>query len=111
MIAHCEIAVFRYRILHMAARLTRSGRVLHLRLDRTWAWAKQLALGFSRLRVAFAEPPHRASTDPAPRCHRREINGRSVDQTCPAVDAKQFLPSMVLGNSVKFFDAARHMLA
>lgn len=53
-IAHCEIAAFRYRILHMAARLTRSGRVLHLRLDRTWAWAKQLALGFSRLRAAFA---------------------------------------------------------
>lgn len=53
-IAHCEIAAFRYRILHMAARLTRGGRVLHLRLDRTWAWAKQLALGFSRLRAAFA---------------------------------------------------------
>jgi hypothetical protein len=53
-IAHCEIAAFRYRILHMAARLTRSGRVLHLRLDRTWAWAKQLALGFTRLRAAFA---------------------------------------------------------
>jgi hypothetical protein len=53
-VAHCEIAAFRYRILHMAARLTRSGRVLHLRLDRTWAWAKQLALGFSRLRAAFA---------------------------------------------------------
>ncbi len=53
-IAHCEIAAFRYRILHMAARLARSGRVVHLRLDRTWAWAKQLALGFSRLRAAFA---------------------------------------------------------
>lgn len=53
-IARCEIAAFRYRILHMAARLTRGGRVVHLRLDRTWAWAKQLALGFSRLRAAFA---------------------------------------------------------
>ncbi len=57
-IAHCEIAAFRYRILHMAARLTRSGRVLHLRLDRTWAWAKQLALGFSRLPRHSPEPPH-----------------------------------------------------
>ncbi|MHB8435877.1 MAG: IS1380 family transposase [Acidimicrobiales bacterium] len=53
-IAHCEIAAFRYRVLHMAARLTRGGRVVHLRLDCTWAWAKQLALGFSRLRAAFA---------------------------------------------------------
>ena len=53
-LANCEIATFRYRILHMAARLTRSGRVTHLRLDRTWTWAKQLALAFDRLRVAFA---------------------------------------------------------
>lgn len=53
-LAHCEIASFRYRILHTAARITRSGRVIHLRLDRTWAWAKQLALGFTRLRAAFA---------------------------------------------------------
>jgi hypothetical protein len=53
-LAHCEIAAFRYRVLHMAARLTRSGRVVSLRLDRTWGWAKQLALGFSRLRAAFA---------------------------------------------------------
>lgn len=53
-LARCEIANFRYRILHMAARLTRSGRVTRLRLDRTWSWAKQLALGFARLRAAFA---------------------------------------------------------
>jgi len=53
-LARCEIANFRYRILHMAARITRSGRVVHLRLDRTWTWAKQLALGFERLRAAFA---------------------------------------------------------
>lgn len=53
-LASCEIANFRYRILHMAARLTRSGRVTYLRLDRTWSWAKQLALGFDRLRAAFA---------------------------------------------------------
>lgn len=53
-LARCEIACFRYRVLHMAARLTRSGRVTSLRLDRTWSWAKQLALAFSRLRAAFA---------------------------------------------------------
>jgi len=53
-LAHCEIAAFRYRVLHMAARLTRGGRVVRLRLDRTWAWSRQLALGFTRLRAAFA---------------------------------------------------------
>lgn len=54
LLARCEIDNFRYRLLHMAARITRSGRVTKLRLDRTWTWAKQLALGFSRLRAAFA---------------------------------------------------------
>jgi hypothetical protein len=53
-LSHCEIAAFRYRILHMAARITRGGRTVNLRLDRTWAWAKQLALAFTRLRAAFA---------------------------------------------------------
>jgi hypothetical protein len=52
-IAHCEIDAFRYAILHMAARLTRSARALYVRLDRTWAWSKVLARGFSRLRAAF----------------------------------------------------------
>ena len=53
-LAHCEIANLRYRIMHTAARLIRSGRAVYMRLDRTWAWAKQLALGFQRLRAAFA---------------------------------------------------------
>jgi hypothetical protein len=53
-LAKCEIATFRYRILHMAARIARSGRVVYLRLDRTWRWAKALALAFTRLRAAFA---------------------------------------------------------
>lgn len=53
-LAYCEITNLRYRIMHTAARTTRTGRVDYLRLDRTWAWAKQLALGFKRLRAAFA---------------------------------------------------------
>lgn len=53
-IARCEIDTFRYRILHTAARITRGGRQINLRLDRTWAWAKTLAAGFERLRAAFA---------------------------------------------------------
>jgi len=52
-VAHCEIEAFRYAILHMAARITRSSRSLYLRLDRSWSWAKALARAFSRLRAAF----------------------------------------------------------
>ncbi len=52
-LARCEIATFRYRILHVAARLTHSGRRLHLRIDQTWRWAAEIAQGFHRLRAAF----------------------------------------------------------
>jgi hypothetical protein len=52
-IAHCEIEAFRYAILHMAARVSRSSRSVYLRLDRAWAWATTLARAFSRLRAAF----------------------------------------------------------
>jgi Transposase DDE domain group 1 len=53
-LARCEIAAFRYRVLHVAAQLTRSGRRTWLRIDRTWRWAAQIAAGFGRLRAAFA---------------------------------------------------------
>jgi hypothetical protein len=53
-LARCEIAAFRYRVLHAAAQLTRSARRTCLRIDRTWRWAAQIAEGFHRLRAAFA---------------------------------------------------------
>jgi hypothetical protein len=53
-LARCEIAAFRYRVLHAAARLTRSARTTRLRIDRGWRWAAQIAEGFRRLRAAFA---------------------------------------------------------
>jgi len=53
-LARCEIAALRYRVLHVAAQLTRSARRTCLRIDRTWRWATQIAEGFRRLRVAFA---------------------------------------------------------
>jgi DDE family transposase len=52
-LGRCEIAAFRYRVLHVAARLTRAARRLHLRIDRTWRWADAIAAGFARLRAAF----------------------------------------------------------
>jgi hypothetical protein len=52
-LARCEIATFRYRVLHVAARITRGSRQVRLKIDKTWAWAAQIAEGFHRLRTAF----------------------------------------------------------
>lgn len=45
----------RYRLLHVAARLTRGQRRLRLRIQRSWPWARQLAAAFTRL-AALAVP-------------------------------------------------------
>jgi hypothetical protein len=52
-LARCEIAAFRYRVLHVAARLTRSSRQTRLRIDAAWQWAVEIAAGYHRLRAAF----------------------------------------------------------
>jgi hypothetical protein len=51
-LAKVEPATFRYRVLHVAARLTRTARCWRLRLDRDWPWAAALAQAFDRLRAA-----------------------------------------------------------
>ena len=51
--ARCEIHAFRYRVLHVAARITRGARQVRLRIDKTWRWATHIAEGFHRLRAAF----------------------------------------------------------
>ena len=53
-LARCEIAAFRYRVLHVAARITRGARQTRLRIDATWRWATHIADGFHRIRAAFA---------------------------------------------------------
>jgi hypothetical protein len=35
-LARCEVETFRCRVLHVAARITRSARQLRLRIDATW---------------------------------------------------------------------------
>jgi hypothetical protein len=52
-LARCEIATFRYRVLHVAARLTHAARRVHLSIDKTWRWAVQIDERFHRLRAAF----------------------------------------------------------
>ncbi|MDP1803753.1 MAG: IS1380 family transposase [Acidimicrobiales bacterium] len=52
-LARAEPATLRYQILHVAARLARRGRDLHLRIDETWPWRDQLDAAFGRLRTAL----------------------------------------------------------
>jgi len=52
-LARCEIAAFRYRVVHVAARITRGARQIRLRLDSTWRWADAISEAWSRIRAAF----------------------------------------------------------
>ncbi|MCX5231478.1 IS1380 family transposase [Streptomyces sp. NBC_00233] len=48
-LAAAEPKKLRYRLLHVAARLTRGGRRLRLRISQTWPWRHELATAFHRL--------------------------------------------------------------
>ncbi|MEU6322775.1 IS1380 family transposase [Streptomyces sp. NPDC047009] len=48
-LATAEPKKLRYRLLHVAARLTRGGRRLRLRISATWPWRHELATAFHRL--------------------------------------------------------------
>lgn len=50
-LARAEPATLRYRLWHTAAKLARHARRTHLRLDRHWPWATQLAAAFTRLQA------------------------------------------------------------
>lgn len=52
-LARCEINAFRYRVLHVAARITRGARQLRLRIDATWHWGAAISTAWQRLRAAF----------------------------------------------------------
>jgi hypothetical protein len=49
-LARAEWKTIRYRLLHTAARITRSGRRIRLRLQKGWPWALALARAFAVLR-------------------------------------------------------------
>lgn len=53
-LAHCEVGAVRYRILHMAAMITRGGRVVRLRLDRTRGLGQTTRTRLCPLRAEFA---------------------------------------------------------
>lgn len=52
-LARCEINTFRYRVLHIAARLTHGARQTRIRLDAGWRWATTIAAGWNLIRAAF----------------------------------------------------------
>jgi len=54
-LATAEPKTLRYRLLHVAARITRSSRRTRLRLAETWPWADQLVTAFRRL-AALPQP-------------------------------------------------------
>jgi len=48
-LATAEPKTLRYRLLHVAARLTRGARRLRLRIQASWPWASDLTTAFTRL--------------------------------------------------------------
>ncbi len=50
-LARCEPKRLRYRLLHVAARLTRHARRVVLHLPRAWPWQHELLRAFERLRA------------------------------------------------------------
>lgn len=54
-LAKAEPKKLRYRLLHVAARITRSARRTRLHIAETWPWADQLATAFQRL-AALPQP-------------------------------------------------------
>jgi len=56
-LARAEPKTLRYRLLHVAARLTHGGRRTRLRIDQHWPWATALAAAFHRC-ATLPQPTH-----------------------------------------------------
>ncbi|WP_211588855.1 transposase, partial [Allorhizocola rhizosphaerae] len=48
-LARAEPKKLRYRLLHTAARIARTGRRIRLHINASWPWATQLVVAFERL--------------------------------------------------------------
>lgn len=55
-LAKAEPRTIRYRLLHVAARLTRGQRRHYLKIDQNWAWTPQLVTAFTRIQALPAGP-------------------------------------------------------
>ena len=56
-LARSEPKRLRYRLLHQAGRIARSGRRVRLRLERSWPWAQALVAALERIRALPAPAP------------------------------------------------------
>jgi hypothetical protein len=56
-LARAEPKRLRYRLLHQAGRIARSGRRVRLRLERSWPWAQALVAAFKRIGALPAPAP------------------------------------------------------
>ncbi|MCY1656532.1 IS1380 family transposase [Dietzia sp. SL131] len=54
-LALCEPKALRYRFLHVAARLTRSGRRRRVKIPETWPWATAIVAAFNKI-AAIPKP-------------------------------------------------------
>ena len=54
-LASCEPKALRYRFLHVAARLTRSGRRRRVKIPETWPWATAIEAVFQTI-AAIPKP-------------------------------------------------------
>jgi hypothetical protein len=68
-LAKAEPKTLRYRILHTAARLTRSGRRRHLKIAATWPWAPAIVTAWDPI-TALPKPPDQQQTVPTARKER-----------------------------------------
>jgi Transposase DDE domain group 1 len=81
-LARSEPKRLRYRLLHQAGRIARSGRRVRLRLERSWPWAQALVAAFEPIRALPPPAPPRA------RAHRpddelRRATGQRRPQPTP----------------------------
>ena len=79
-LARAEPKTLRYRILHAAARLTRSGRRRFLKIAAAWPWATDIVTAWNRI---SALPRPLTSTKPSRR-PRKELGARGTPATRPA---------------------------
>jgi len=86
-LARCEIETFRYRVLHVAARISRGARQTWLRIYASWPWAQAIAAAGTASAPRSADPHHSPSpterptrpAEPAPTRHdSRAINRRQT---------------------------------
>ncbi len=78
-LAAVEPKALRYRLLHVPARLTRSGRRRLLRIPATWPWADALATAFTRIkRDPRTQLRSRHPDRPPPRTRRHRPQRRAL---------------------------------